>query len=405
VSFPDGFLWGTATAAHQVEGGNVWNDGWVLEHVPGSPYAEPSGDACDHHHRYPEDIALIAGLSLRAYRFSVEWSRIEPEEGEFSLAQLDHYRRMLESCHEHGLTPMVTFHHFTSPRWVAADGGWEEPRTTERFARFCERTMRHLGDLIPFACTLNETGIGALLHEVVGIPHPRSGDGWPAAAAALGTTPERLAPFINAGTPKAAEVMRDAHRLAVDAIKGVRGETQVGLTVAMSEWEAAPGGEETLARLRGLCEDVFLDGVAGDFIGVQNYSRLLIGPHGPVDEGDIERTQMGYAYRPEALGHAIRRAVAVTGLPVYVTENGIGTEDDARRIDFVERALAGVEACLADGLDVRGYFYWSMFDNYEWMFGYRVRFGLVAVDRETQVRTLKPSAHRFGEIARANGLR
>ncbi len=404
MPFPNDFIWGTATAAHQVEGGNVWNDGWVLEHVPGSPYAEPSGDACDHYHRYPEDIALIAGLGLGAYRFSLEWSRIEPEEGEFSRAQLDHYRRMLDACQEHGLTPMVTFHHFTSPRWVAADGGWEGDRTAERFARFCERTMRHLGDLVPLACTLNETGIGALLHEVFGIPHPRTGEGWAAAAAALGTTPGRLAPFINSGSPKAVEVMRDAHRLAVDAIKGVRGETQVGLTVAMSEWEAAPGGEETLARLRGLCEDPFLEGVAGDFIGVQNYSRILVGPDGPVDEGDIERTQMGYAYRPEALEHAVRRGAELTGLPVYVTENGIGTADDARRIDFVERALEGVEACLADGVDVRGYFYWSMFDNYEWTFGYRVTFGLVAVDRETQVRTPKPSARRFGEIAQANGL-
>ncbi len=404
MSFPDNFIWGTATAAHQVEGGNVWNDGWVLEHVPGSPYAEPSGDACDHYHRYPEDIALIAGLGLQSYRFSLEWSRIEPEDGEFSLAQLDHYRRMLETCNANGLTPMLTFHHFTTPRWVAADGGWEGDRTAERFARYCERTMRHLGDLVPLACTLNETGIGALLHEVFGIPHPRTGEGWAAAAAALGTTPDRLAPFINSGSPKAAEVMRDAHRLAVDAIKGVRSETEVGLTVAMSEWEAAPGGEETLARLRGLCEDPFLEGVAGDFIGVQNYSRILVGPDGPVDEGDIERTQMGYAYRPEALEHAIRRGVELTGLPVYVTENGIGTSDDARRIDFVERALQGVEACLTDGLDVRGYYYWSMFDNYEWTFGYRVTFGLVAVDRETQVRTPKPSARRFGEIARANGL-
>ena len=121
MSFPDDFLWGTATAAHQVEGGNVYNDSWLLEHVPVHAITpEPSGDACDHYHRYPADIALVASLGLGAYRFSLEWSRIEPEQGEFSRAALDHYRRMLDTCHEHGLTPMLTFHHFTSPRWIAA---------------------------------------------------------------------------------------------------------------------------------------------------------------------------------------------------------------------------------------------------------------------------------------------
>ncbi len=164
MSFPDGFLWGTATSAHQVEGGNAYNDSWLLEHAPGSHYAERSGDACDHYHRYADDIALIANLGLKAYRFSLEWSRIEPEDGEFSRAALDHYRRMLGTCHEHGLTPLLTFHHFTSPRWIAAAGGWEDARTAERFARFCERAMRHLGDLVPLACTINEPNLGTFLH-------------------------------------------------------------------------------------------------------------------------------------------------------------------------------------------------------------------------------------------------
>ena len=137
ITFPPTFLWGTATAAHQVEGGNVYNDNWVLERVPGTPYSEASGDACDHYHRYRQDIALLAELGFTLYRFSLEWSRIEPEEGEFSLAELDHYRRMLTTCHEHGITPMVTFHHFTSPRWLAASGGWEAQDTPEKFARFC----------------------------------------------------------------------------------------------------------------------------------------------------------------------------------------------------------------------------------------------------------------------------
>ena len=138
-TFPKNFLWGAATAAHQVEGGNVNNDSWVMEHVPNSLFVEPSGDAVDHYHRYPEDIALLAELGFNAYRFSIEWARIEPEEGQFSYAALEHYRRMLATCHEYGLTPIVTYHHFTSPRWLMAEGGWEGKQTPDRFARYCER--------------------------------------------------------------------------------------------------------------------------------------------------------------------------------------------------------------------------------------------------------------------------
>ena len=170
-----------------------------------------------------------------AYRFSLEWSRIEPEEGEFSRAALDHYRRMLAACDDNGITPMLTFHHFTSPRWIAAAGGWQEARTAERFARFCERAMRHLGDLVPIACTLNEPNLGTFLHSVLGIPEPAGGSG----------------AFQHASSPQAVEVMRTAHRLSVEAIKGVREETRVGLTAVLTAWEAAPGGErDPRARAR-----------------------------------------------------------------------------------------------------------------------------------------------------------
>ncbi len=148
VRFPEGFVWGTATAAHQVEGGNWNNDWWKWEHTQGSPCVEPSGDACDHFHRYPDDIRLAAMLGFQAYRFSIEWSRIEPEPGEFSVGALDHYRRMCASCLEHGLRPIVTFHHFTTPRWLASRGGWIEHETAERFGDLCDRVVRHTGDLI-----------------------------------------------------------------------------------------------------------------------------------------------------------------------------------------------------------------------------------------------------------------
>ena len=128
TAFPDGFLWGAATAPHQVEGGNVNSDMWEMEWATPSIFAEPSGDACDHYHRYDEDIALMAELGFNAYRFGVEWARIEPEEGWFSRAELDHYRRMCAACVEHGITPVVTYNHFSFPRWFSRDGGWEGNR-------------------------------------------------------------------------------------------------------------------------------------------------------------------------------------------------------------------------------------------------------------------------------------
>src|SRR5579883_3094602 len=246
ITFPSTFLWGTATAAHQVEGGNVYNDNWVMEHVPNSTYAEPSGDACDHYHRYREDIALLAELGFNLYRFSVEWSRIEPEEGEFSLAALDHYRRVLATCHEHGITPMVTFHHFTSPRWLAADGGWESPATPEKFARYCERTIAHLGDLIPWACTLNEVNIGPLIASLMGadMNSMRNQPSFEEAARRVGSDASRFTPFIVAHPERGRETIMAAHRRAVDVIKAGPGKTSVGVTLAMQDIQAGPGGEE-----------------------------------------------------------------------------------------------------------------------------------------------------------------
>ena len=408
ITFPEAFLWGTATAAHQVEGGNVHNDNWVLEHAPGSPYAESSGDACDHYHRYRDDIALLADLGFTMYRFSLEWSRIEPEEGEFSVAQLDHYRRMLAACHEHGITPMVTFHHFSSPRWFAAAGGWEAGDAPEKFARFCERATAHLGDLMPLACTLNEVNIGPLL-KAVGVAELRTfrqAAWFGAAARSVGSDPERFTPFLYAVSERGCATILAAHRRAAEAIKAGARNCAVGLTLAMQDIQAGPGGEETAARLRRELLDFYLEGTRGDdFIGVQTYSRLRCGPEGPLGpEEGVEVTQMGYEFWPEALEAAIRYANAATGLPVIVTENGIGTNDDTRRIAYVERALRGVAACLRDGLDVRGYTYWSALDNFEWALGYRPTFGLIAVDRRTQVRTVKPSARWLGETARARGF-
>src|SRR3954449_6007785 len=217
ISFPDGFVWGTATAAHQVEGGNWNNDWWAWEHAEGTPCTEVSGDACDHYHRYRDDVALLAELGFNAYRFSLEWSRIEPEDGEFSRAELDHYRRVCAACHEHGITPVVTFHHFTTPRWVAAGGGGKHPATAALFARFCERATAHLGDTIGWACTINEPNMVATIGYLAGsFPPGRRGD----------SDARRR---VNA-------VFIDAHRKGAAPIRSGPGDAPVGLTLAMQEF-------------------------------------------------------------------------------------------------------------------------------------------------------------------------
>ncbi len=407
--FPKDFLWGTATAAHQVEGNNLNSDVWLMEHVPDTPYKDPSGDACDHYHRYRSDIALLAELGFNSYRFSIEWARIEPEEGEFSHAVLEHYRDMLIACLEHDLTPIVTFHHFSSPRWLLSRGGWEDDETPDRFARYCERATQHLGDLIGVGCTINEANIAPLLMRFGFMPTPeqlRQEKWWLAAAKAVNIAPEKLSPFQYAVSEKSVEIILKSHRRAVEAIRAAGGKFPVGLTLALQDIQPVGGGEAFAEQMTREINDIYLDSLQGDdFVGVQVYSRARCNANGFIrpDEG-AEVTQMGYEFWPEALEACIRHSSAVSGLPVIVTENGIGTGDDTRRIEYVRRALNGVINCLNDGLDVRGYTYWSAFDNFEWGLGYRPTFGLIAIDRKTQTRTVKPSARYLGAIARANAF-
>jgi beta-glucosidase len=405
--FPRGFLWGTATAAHQVEGNNVNSDVWLLEHLPKTPYVDPSGDACDHYHRYRSDIALLAELGFNAYRFSIEWARIEPEEGEFSQAVLEHYRDMLRACHEHNMTPVVTFHHFSSPRWLIARGGWESKKTPDRFARYCERAARYLGDLIGAACTINEANIASVITKMGFAPSLKrlhKERWWMAAAEAFSVSPKRLSPFMYAASPKAEKMILRAHHQALDAIKSASGNFPVGITLALQDIQYVKGGEKYASRMRREINDVYLGSLQhDDFVGVQAYSRSRVGPRGflPPEEG-VELTEMHYEFWPEALEATIRDAHTKSGLPVMVTENGIAATDDTRRIEYIRRALQGVMNCLSEGIPVRGYTYWSAFDNFEWSLGYRPTFGLIAVNRETQERTVKPSARWLGSIARAN---
>ena len=276
VGFPDRFLWGTATAAHQIEGGNVNNDWWAIEHDPTSGCVDVSGDACDSFNRYPEDIALVADLGLG--RLPV-LPRVEPHRargGRVLRVALDHYRRMAATCHEHGILPVVTFHHFTHPRWLAAAGTWEALHAPDRFARYCERVTAHLGDLIGMACTLNEPNVVATM-------------GW-----RLGIFPPRVRDRTRRDAVNAAMV--SAHRKAVEAIRSGPGGLPGGHDPVDDGLPAPAGGEAWLERMRGPNEDVFLEATGGDdFIGVQTYTRMRVGPDGALPAED------GVAHDPDGL--------------------------------------------------------------------------------------------------------
>lgn len=386
LHFPDGFIWGAATAGHQTEGSNFNSDYWRREYAPGSTVPEPSGDACDSYHRYAEDIALLASTGLDTYRFSIEWSRIEPERGHVSQAELDHYRRMIDTCHEHGLRPMVTLNHFTVPRWVEDAGWWRDATIVDLFGDFTAATLPILAEGVEWVCTINEPNIIAC--------GAGFGDG---NLVSYGLA----APNLEVSANLAAAHRRSREVLA--AVPGIRS----GWTIATQAFQALPGAEEAMRAYSYPREEFFLEVARGDdFVGVQAYTRTFIDGAGvalpPAD--DVETTLTGWEYFPEALGIGVRHAWEVAEhTPVLVTENGIATADDARRIDYTHAAIAGLADAIADGVDVRGYLHWSALDNYEWG-RYTPTFGLIAVDRQTFERTVKPSAFWLGEVARANAL-
>ena len=421
ATFPADFLWGAATAAHQVEGDNTGSDWWDWEHRPDSPCPEPSGRACEHYTRYRDDIAILADLGLNTYRYSIEWARVEPAEGEYDAAALAHYRDVTEVVRAAGLTPMVTLHHFTLPRWVAARGGWTAADVPDRFARYCERVVDTIGDLVDWWCTINEPGnvaVGGYLGAFGWPPGTRDMRSYDAAAAGL---------------------MR-GHQLALEVVKTRRPDSRVGATHGMQEWSSNLAGHAPMHRARRMFEDAFIEACgADDYIGVQTYTRVpvelpvvltpatwLVANVGPVrsrvlpgvlrqsaraamqaapaDDG-VRRTQMGYEFYPEAIAATLRRAASLQpGKDLVVTEHGIATADDEERTEFIERGLAAVAEVIAEGLPVRGYVYWSLLDNFEWAYGYGPTFGLVEVDRRTMARSVRPSARRLGAIAKAGKL-
>jgi beta-glucosidase len=406
-SFPQGFIWGAATAGHQVEGNNINSDFWVAENVNPTIFAEPSGDATNSFELWPRDLDLVKALGLNAYRFSLEWSRIEPEPGRFSLAMLDHYKAMIAGCRARGLTPMVTFSHFTTPRWFAARGGWTAGDAPELFARYCDRAARHLAGDIGYAMTLNEPND---IRDPAGIAKlaaikPRLDAMLAAAAKAVGS--DRFV-FANIGVSDFDQYTRNlvaAHKAGRAAIKAVRGDLPVGVTLAMPD-DQAVGADSMRDKFRAQAYAPWLEAArSDDFLGVQNYERQRWDAKGKLEpEPGGARNAGGGEIYPASLANAVRYAYSQTKVPIIVTEHGINTHDDAQRVDMIRQALAELKRAMAEGVPVLGYVHWSLLDNFEWISGFKHQYGLVAVDRTTFARSPKPSARVLGAIARANAL-
>ncbi len=420
IHFPAGFLWGVATAAHQVEG-NVDNNNWSEWEKEGDDNGKPrikngqkAGKACDHWNRYKEDIALMQGLGVKAYRFSVEWSKIEPHEGQFDLTALRHYREVCDALLAAGIKPVVTLCHFTHPIWFDRKGAFERMENVVSWVRFCEFIFQELSDKVDFWCTINEPEVYATQGYFMGIFPPGKKD-----------------PQL---TGLVLKNLLEAHTQVYHALKRMPGGNQAQIGLVKNIFQFDPyrrwhWGDWLLSRqfnalftdsvFRFLSTGYFMLNIPGmvevqhanarapralDFIGLNYYSHLHVKFRWNLKEffsfehrPDEVMTDMPYSIYPEGFYRAIKQT-AQLGLPIYITENGIADAEDDRRDLFTRRYLFALSEAVKDGCDVHGYFYWSLLDNFEWAEGYDMKFGLYEVDFETQTRRLREGAKYFIDV-------
>jgi beta-glucosidase len=422
VSSAQRFLWGAATSAHQIEGGNDKNDWWDWEQIPGKiRNGDRSGDACLSWERYEDDLDIVRSLGLDAYRFSIEWSRIEPDPGRYDEKALDHYRRVLLACRDRGITPMVTLHHFTNPRWFSALGGWEENKNVHHFERYARLAGEHYGDLVDLWITVNEPEVLAF--------HSYDDGVWPPGVEDRSRALEVIANLLEAhGLASAA--LRETDRTDADGdgtatligvakhwailepfrrwmpLQHVSASVQHGIfNVAVGRALRGDPIVLTIPGARSVRRRVDALRGSSDFIGVNYYTRWLV----TMSEKEPRHARpgatlsdLGWEVYPEGLERALT-GCAQFGLPLYVTENGIADGADRLRPAFIRESLAALDRARAHGVDLRGYFHWSLIDNFEWDDGFRGRFGLCAVDFEKsdRPRSPRPSATVYAEeIAR-----
>lgn len=417
-TFPSGFRWGTATSSHQVEGHNTNNDWWLFEQQPGRiRCGHRSGAACDWWHRAEEDFDRMHALHQNAHRLSLEWSRLEPEPGRSDEQAVRRYRAMLRGLRDRGIEPMVTLHHFTLPLWVARQGGWENPQIVDAFAGYARRCAEWFGDLVGLWVPINEPNI----------------------VVALGYLDGRHPPGVRnpLRTRRAIPNLLRAHAAAYHTLHDVQPDVQVGTAHNVRPFDPArPDAPQDrwiasvyAQAFNWMWLDALRDGVARsvlghwhlpecagtmDFVGVNYYTRdrvrfapwrLRAGLIRSVRPPDADLSDGGYGeIYPEGLYRAVRAVWQHYRRPVFVTENGVPDADDDVRPRFILEHLRALHRAIAEGVDVRGYYHWSLVDNFEWAEGWTLRFGLIALDPVTQRRTVRPSALLYAEICRTNTL-
>ena len=410
LRFPKNFYFGAATSAHQVEGGNH-NDWTEWEHAnsarlaaeaarrhangktrgaffrkkiaPSPPTRIPDyilknyphplqeenyilGKACDHYNRFQEDFDLAKEIGLNAYRFSVEWSRIEPEEGKFNQKEVEHYRKVIRACRERGIEPFVTLWHWTLPAWVAKQGGWESKKTIFYFSRFGEKIATEFRKDVKFWIILNEPGLWAADAYLFGFKPPARKNFW-----------KLIRVYFN---------LTRAQKKTYRRLKNLNSSFEVGISEGM-EYTDIP----VFSHLRNY---FFISRIKNsfDFLGINYYRRRRF-------FGSSENiSDMGWEIYPRGLHYFLKKSWRLFKKPIFITENGLADARDLKRADFIQSHLHNIKQAIQEGVDVRGYFHWSLLDNFEWEKGFWPRFGLVEVDYKTQERKIRKSAKIYTSI-------
>ncbi len=403
IQFPKDFYWGAATSSYQVEGNNVNADWWPWEIRVGQ---DRSGTACRHYDYYEQDFDLVKSLGHNAHRLSIEWSRIEPREGEFSKEAITHYINVIKALRARGIEPMVTLHHFTNPIWFSNFGGWTDRRCVKRFLRYCDHVTRALAPHVHFWFTINE--------PTVYYSHAFLWGMWPPQARSLLKT-RIVHDHMIKGHIEAYrlihQIYKDQKLEAPSVSFAQHMQAIVACTQSLKD-RLAVSMREQMYNLEII--DIFSKAKALDFIGVNYYSRHLVHVHnwwignllGEVCKDNhhpLTKNSLGWDIYPQGLAQVLLN-LKKYNLPVIIAENGICTDDDNQRWEFIQNHLKSVHTAMEQGVNVTGYLYWSLMDNFEWAQGFKPRFGLIDINYTSQQRTIRESAHQFAQVCRTGIL-
>ncbi|MEC9282059.1 MAG: family 1 glycosylhydrolase [Bdellovibrionota bacterium] len=425
MQFPDNFLWGVATSAHQIEGYNENSDWWFWEHQEGKiAKDEVSGAATDHWNRLEQDTQLIKDLGVRMYRFSIEWAKIEPQRGKIDYLALKHYKKEIDLLIAAGITPMLTLHHFTHPQWFMEMGAWENPESTELFLNYTKLVYENLGEELNWIITFNEPMVFITVGWGAGLFPPGKTDTQATMVAAHGVLKAHAKAYhyLKAAAKQKNRTLKVgfAHHLRVfEAYRWWHPIDHIIANVSHRFFNNSflKAIETGVYRVNLPIIGTYKAKVDGlkfsqDFLGLNYYSRDMIkfnasDPNGfePIPNPKGDHTDLGWEIYPEGLSKVARSLnERFPGLPMIITENGIADHKDLKRSEFIYLHLKEIWQMIQEGLPIEGYMYWSLLDNFEWIEGFEPRFGLYEVDYKNFERKLRPSGEYYKAIARQNAL-